>query len=484
MLSLNNINNAIQINEKLAALNIRIEPQAGSLVNILNSSVNQVINSDYTNPINLYAETEADAYSTKEEIIPSDHSVTLVEITKISKAISNHLYTARNVVSPLILELYSAIKNQVENIEHTILESIKIKQVGIPELIQNADILEIINKYKTDKTFANQPSINFESMSFNDIKELLKNPAIDNNQLNFWVADKSEGFFTIIWNTVFANTTDLNSTHRDFISLIGSADGLNVAIAVFLMSLKLIDNPPENAGVSLARYNDIVYSYLGISSAKISDDVERYTLSIKNNRFITNIDYDESTIYVNKTIYQQFKDKELHDNLLLGVYQVRNRAYPTLEEIERYQEVYSNAFKSWFNAKLVIENNRKFDTYLYFIREESKKLLLNNKEKIFKPFYANEQEITVGIHQYVEATKNIENYLECLRMSDIEDIYSICINIVAKQIFFFTDAFNILMFIKEIKSINKEIGIKDAALLATIKHITQFVMRQLNIYKD
>jgi hypothetical protein len=77
--------------------------------------------------------------------------------------------------------------------------------------------------------------------------------------------------------------------------------------------------------------------------------------------------------------------------------------------------------------------------------------------------------------------KLLESEIDKLSIKDMDDYIGVSLKAIAKCRFFYTSSYNILDDINKIGMVNQEVDVREAALLATINYITDYLTNQLSI---
>ena len=122
--------------------------------------------------------------------------------------------------------------------------------------------------------------------------------------------------------------------------------------------------------------------------------------------------------------------------------------------------------------------NRRFVEAKSTLKFKAQELIANNIEACFGG-YASEQVLTFHTPEVVLAVEKISSYVDALEQEDLKDIWKVCTELVAKNIFYYTDSYKILLGIEQACKDNPGIDVSEAALLSTIEYVTDYVADQL-----
>lgn len=85
---------------------------------------------------------------------------------------------------------------------------------------------------------------------------------------------------------------------------------------------------------------------------------------------------------------------------------------------------------------------------------------------------------------FLDKTKQLINeYIDNIQISEMEDIDTICLNIIAKIRFRFSNAYFILKSMKEYLALNDKMKPQDAALLSVVKYLTTFLLECVDVVR-
>jgi hypothetical protein len=122
------------------------------------------------------------------------------------------------------------------------------------------------------------------------------------------------------------------------------------------------------------------------------------------------------------------------------------------------------------------ENNRSFDMFKDILRVQFEAGLggIMEGEKSF---------IDKTPHYFDIIRSKFENELKALKADSMQCLDTAALKLICRSRFYYTQAEAILMDIQQAAAVNPEIDVREAALLATINYVTDYVADQLTLTK-
>jgi len=135
---------------------------------------------------------------------------------------------------------------------------------------------------------------------------------------------------------------------------------------------------------------------------------------------------------------------------------------------------------------------RQWNSYYTFAKtEESNKFFFKYKEFLISAFIMSMKEMTEFESDYRVKNSNsdfiirklAEDEINSFKVSDIEDSYDVALRLIAKCRFYYTSAYPILSDIQEAGKSNPNVDVREAALLAAINYVADYLTAQISIGK-
>lgn len=409
----------------------------------------------------------------------SQHAEKLDElVTSLGDIVSQHMSFARNTVLPAVREFNTRVATSLEAIPTTATFNPVLVKKSLPEPMLSSLLISAITEYRSTQyaPVGARPGAAPATAEEIIANMLTGNDAVDGD-VRQWLGRLGESFIVDVWNAVF--TAD-GSPSATFTSLIEDrAISIDAALLVFLLARRLIDTPTENAVNTLSQWRVSVGELLNQAGLRLThafDDAQR---DLDTQLLV--IGYTKDTVTVNAGVYEQFiasggSDAILFGNILtdaprLFVPAILERAAEFLNTWERQ------------NRLLTARNqNNRFSSSKSILAFRAEELIAENLQTFF-PQLSDGGAVVQDINHptVAEAIKRIQAIIDGITEDDLKDLWKLSTEIVASGIFYYTDAKAILDGIHKACTMNPDIDVKEAALIATIEYVTDFIAAQLGV---
>lgn len=396
------------------------------------------------------------------------HDVAMDEAIEILKtSVNKHISFAKNVVKPSIETFISLIENNYRPVD-TLTTDIQIVTYDLPELLSQYNFMESIANYKSAGIFPPDLYIPFNAMDTDALTTMLMtgDAGLDDGISKF-VATKPDVLKNVYEGLFVARNMNL---FRE-ISTKSEYERLETAIMVYLLANKFYNNPPEYlSGISLSDYNTNMGEFRNYAGALISN-----TLDVLK------------PIYDSKTLVIYVKPKEI--GVIGDVYREWLTTGGTIETLlgmaitgERYSgaalisENKTKLEEAWFNHLSFRSSASKLTEFGAF-----KDAIKFAFAELMKSHVKEEDEIFNTPNYMAKVSELFEVLFEDIRTTDMENRTMLALRIVGKARFFYTDSFKILSIIEAVCRDNTRIDPSEAALIAAIEYMADYMADQILI---
>ena len=478
---------AIQIAEEFDRRGLRIvtHPDAPLATLVAASSVALVASQSVATP----AEDLNRAYEPAAAAIAADSSIASVispdssvhdqeldaAVTDIAEAVSSHLSFAKNTVKPLVKELATSVAAALAAYPESATFNPSVVKIDLPQPMLNPAMEEAISEYRENTYVPVTMHMNLPPQDAASVIENLKTgSASADGDIAVWVGKLGEDFFRKVWSTIFTN--EIVETVVNFDTLVADKlNGSDYALAVYLLSKRLMDSPPADSGYSLPQYRKEMGELLEQSAIRLSHAYEKRALDIKTQLLI--LSYTNENVYVVAPVYEDWMAAGGNNAVLFGNI-LSDRPALFVPALAEKSVEYLDMWERQNRMLTTTVVNRRFVEAKSTLKFKAQELIANNIEACFGG-YASEQVLTFHTPEVVLAVEKISSYVDALEQEDLKDIWKVCTELVAKNIFYYTDSYKILLGIEQACKDNPGIDVSEAALLSTIEYVTDYVADQL-----
>ena len=420
---------------------------------------------------------EAVVYSTQGSLdSPSFHSLELdAIIDQISKTVTADISFAKNVVRPLVLEFAeNLVAFKDKNSSKCASEMFNIICLEIPSLLKQDFFLDSLEYYKGKTPI--KPSSNF-SLGIKTEEELLTliatGHAKTDKEILAWLSTLEADFLLNIWKCFF--TAEQNSSMRYGFTDIDMAniyDKASYALAIHLIARKLYEHVDESAvDINLAVYKDLAVQYRDYSGAILASSILKMAMFNSSKTLVIELSPQYYTAKVNGDIYRAWLKEGGTPEVILGLI-VDGEQISSQSLIDLKAKDLVSRWNSYCTFYKTDQANRSFDHLKKYLHS-SFSTMLNTS--------VNEELGYIESHpNYYSTVKELlEVELDNLRTKDADDLHFIALSLIGKCRFYYTSAFDILNDINEAAKSNPNVDVREAALLAVINHISDYLADQI-----
>ena len=393
----------------------------------------------------------------------------------ISTFVKSHLNFARNTVKPLIEELVNEVKADIEALPLNAQYSAEIVISDLPEPMTLSSMEESVMEYKHVDYLPLNTYLSLPGQTAPEvIEKLMTGNASNDKVISTWVAKKGDSFFQHIWDCVFTSAP----TEQRFESLIKDSDeGVDAALAVYLLATKLFDNPLEGTKQSLATYNTQIAELRNQAGLRLVHAYDEY-VRFKTTGLLVKSAINNKIVVVGDT-YRKWLEEGGNNAVLFGS-MLSSSPQKFVTDINEKKGDFLSVWERQNWMLTVAEKNKRFVHYKEILRNRMLKLVADNYQKCYG--HLRENGVTdSNMPEYLQFQKCLDDYLLTIKDNWFQNLWKLSQDVICKCVFYYTDADKIFCGIEKACSDNPEINIREAALISTIAYITDYVCDQIKL---
>lgn len=387
----------------------------------------------------------------------------------VSAAVTDHLNVARTLVAPAVEDLVTQVVKNLSGQAQSSLLSMEVKVCELPEFVVASSFRDAYRRY--EEVSLNNPEMNarLPARTDEELIELMKtgSSSVD-KQIEAWAAGVGPDFLQAVWGTVFRQgQEDLYGTAgKAFKDLVDDQNtGFDWTLAIFLFANKLANDVIDDVEMDLRSYERTMVDFRDQSAAKLSRMVDAFEQAVETNMLVKSFVGKACTVY--GPIYEKWLEEGGSNELLYGNILSDRREY-TVDGVQARAEEFAETWNKHCQITESAESTRKFARTLETIEAEFRRSLaeldepetLANRDTILKLFRAE---------------------LDRVRPEDLSNLYQVCLRLVARSRFVQTDAEKILCYVERAKSENPTLDIREAAALATIWYVADWIAALIRV---
>lgn len=469
MLSRDALEHALPLVDRLDAHRVLLEPVAGSHLEALNRA---------TRATTLFTVSTGDgelmpdigniefiANKKNDTLGYSDHDVLSDELAEIcGDAVRKHVGFARTVVTPTILDLVEKVQTaqrQMPSVSSLLGLEVVVSTVPVPLSNKSfADSLEEFGdiSFKDPRFVFKLPARSFEEL----VAMMETGKASVDADIRAWAAIKGGSFFLDIWANMFQNSGDTRTFYQ---MLSNAADGADVALAVYLLARKMVQDPVEDSGLGKEAYDNAAVDFRDQAALRLLSILRERKKALDNGLLIRGIAGKVTT--VDGDVYKDWIENGGGSNEILFGNALSGSPMYTLSQLNDNAAGLKAFWHRHETAVVMSENSNKFNRNLTILRGA---------------FEAQLREITDPVESNA-SNLNLVRKLFAAEMSRVtqacfDNLNSLCMRLVCRSRYYQTDAEFILAAGEAVTRQFPNIDPREAYAMATLEYIIRWVLSQ------
>lgn len=405
-------------------------------------------------------------------VIHDDRKAELVEMARA--AITSNLSIARNIVTPKIRQVVEEVNSYVDSQQQATLNLMSIEPLFYSP-IWDTEIPESLCGRHTNQFQTDLPLKPLGLPVPSDWAPLLTTgiPSYD-GELAKWASGLDGAFLTELWEEVFGLRTS-QTLFATLSSKIGSDVGtygrLDAPLVVFLAARHLIENLPASVNLDLSAYRVYMSELVARAGQAVINTVQRRQTDLRNGLIIVSVPRTGSgAVYVLGDNYNAFLENGGSAEAVLGAAYTRQTAgvvvQPNPDEVKRLEE-------SWAAAHALLKQqalaNRR-TSIINGLRQAVTRLIVDTPDEELAPNVPREV-----------FTRLLNERLAALTIIRQEDLWILSRGLVCQVLYAHTEVERILCHIDDAGADNPGLAPREAALLATIAYVAEWVVEQVDV---
>lgn len=489
MLNRSTLDVAANLSEVLVDRGIKIVPRKGTLLGELSNSIENAGAVNYSQGfLNLdsvkdHVDWSSRGHETGEgkyrSYAASEHDTYMDNyIDDLSRLVSGYLDFSRNVVNKEVQKLVESTLEAVSNYRHREAEDFfEVEYYKLPEAFTTYTLSEEISHY-TSKTDRGLPEpINLKSIA-DEEGESFEN--------RFLLGDIEEDVFISGWLKSLGGKVKQYILDKIEEYNLQLTDKLNYHLVNYLFYRNLANTTDINTGDSsatLKRKAVFARDYYGM---QLHTAIDEYRKQIKLGRVIATNNqlsfsyFNEGTVKL--VIYEQsfaelVKSGGSIETLLGYIVTGDSSVSVTVDELMVDGKNYNDLWSKTRALYMVHLNSKRLDIFKHTLR--------NCFESSISPERLTESELEFSKHsEFQNETIRLGNqFIDQLRITEIEDLEKIALELVARIRFRFSNAYELLSRMRDLMASDSDMEPMEAALYSTVNYLTDYMLDQASIVK-
>jgi hypothetical protein len=395
-------------------------------------------------------------------------------VADLKAAITSHISLAKNVVAPVVADYAEKVQAALDAASvKPASEMLNVKLAQLPEPFSDASFANLFSDYDAVRPFIPERVLDLGQRSAEEIRAFLETGDDGVDKLIFnWILTKEPDFLVTIWNSFF--TKGWADIRAEEVIAMNDFSALEVGTVCYLLGQKLFDKIPEDVkGVNLDTYKKLVAQVRDFGGQVVALKLNRIAEVTKGDLMVVDLIPSEKTIVVNAAVYNKWLDNGGEIEVLFGLLVSDERLF-SVASINEVKERLLKAWRSWSLFQESSQINNRFNTFRSILESEFEASLINLTD-LEKDVALKTPNLLDNIRKYFKED------LEDIRLTDIQDIYTVATRLIGKSRFFYTSGYDILSKMQTAQKFNPSITAREAGLLATIEYTVDYIADQMQL---
>jgi hypothetical protein len=391
-------------------------------------------------------------------------------VKSISDAVNGHFAFARNTVTAAIARITNSVIASMEGIEPNPVSLFNVEMRSIPEPMEQDSFRDSLQGDIVKSLLAPQFYFRFPYKDTEFLTKLaMTGSSVMDNRIADWLAKEEQGLLANTWAKYF---TDPEASGGQQAHLEHASQAEMLAANLFVRKLKT--DMLQDSGLTLDQYNTAVQQYSEATATYLMNGYKAFTQLANSDMLVYARNSEKRSISVNAEVYRKWISAGGKNEVLFGMLVVGGPLLSTVAEIEERKQDFLQAWAHFVNL-----SNTRFrnDSFMRFTNA-----LRNSFFVDMKNLDEQEKSLLDSNSHYIERISALfEQELELIAPAEQLDIARVVTKLVCKSRYFYTDSYKILSEIDEHMKADRTMSVEDAAAMAHIEVVADFVAAQLKL---
>jgi hypothetical protein len=470
---------AVNLAEELAQRNITIGPVGSSDLAALNGcvAVASVPNAE-ASMVDIMTGLSMMVSETMQE---SEHNLELDRrIHALSTLAGAHISFAKNVAGPAIKDLGTRLKAAMDATPKSVTYNPVITAYYLPEPMRGGamDSLLESDAGSAGKFDLDTATTMLQKSGDEVIVMLMTGVKVADAAISLWAQRKTPEFFRSLWNTAFCDGPRGN----DIASLLeDKLEGADYSMAFYLLGRNLKGNPPQGTSISLSEFNRDMASICAAAAQRLVVLTKYMRADMRDGRVI--VSCFKNNVVVNGQIYDQWIDEQGGNPALICANALQDRPYKTIAEITANGVALIENWERHNRILTSAEANRRELRLGEMIRNAGCGVVQDYATQLFEgsipgEVIGNDSPSVLRAYDVIEAFINEHSANGVLATGNV---WHLATDLIAGHILKDTAAYPILKGIDLLIEKDSSIPVEEAALIASIDYLVDYVYGQMTV---
>lgn len=402
------------------------------------------------------------------DISPIEDGIVANTAKDVAAALAIHVDYIKNTIKPILVEYVEEVKKRLDE-PSTIRDDYNLIISELPgPMVLDSFRDEIFEN--NSGTYANPDYV--VNVPFEGVQSILDKMLTGNNQVDDtiknWVNKLGDDQVVWMWENIWSGKGDkLVTLMEDYKS------GPDLALMAYLSSRRMVDDVPEGVVMNLSTFKTALTQVREASAIRLGHVYERDDTFIKAGLLVLKTDEYNKDIYLHASNYKRFideggKNENIIGSLLLG------GSVKTIGELTSKSDQFYQAYE---RHETIATTTRNLNA-IHILRDALHTVFV---DLLVDP-NAREVEARNTFNLSPEGMSALASkQIQLLDGSDLKDIHKSCLRVLCRARFSYTDAEKFLTAMNEIGVVRPTIDPNEAAHLALIELVADYLSNQLGV---
>lgn len=400
-----------------------------------------------------------------------DHDQALDNVVAVAaEAVRGHIQFARNVAAAAVTDLADKTCDALRALTPSSLLGVEVQVFNYPAPLEAGQLEASVQRFADDVPNEPRLAARLPARTYTELLEIIGSGsgALDKD-VQAWLATKGETFLTSLWEEVFTQKqASLTDAAKSFFTFTEDREnGIDNALAIFLLARKLVEAPIEGVEMPLPAFENLMAEFRGQAGLRLKrayaemDQINKLGILVRS--------VTQRVTVVNDKVYRGWIEAGGDNEVLFG--NMMDTVPQTLvSNIDAKAPALKAAWTRHATLTATVENNRRFS--------RTKAILDSTFRAQLAEISADDETVRNNVDLVLS---RFRDELETAREKDLEDLHGLCLRLVCRSRFPHTSAEEILSGIARIECENPKIDVREAAAVAVIEYIAKWVATQFKV---
>jgi len=415
----------------------------------------------------------------------SQHSLKVAALVDdIAPYVTSHISLARNTVVPIITDLSNKLQKFIETARPIDPSSLfKINKRSLPAILQDESFMgEGLENYASSQHGWVNFNLRLEVVEDENFYLSLMNLSNDrlNTLLGDWIRTLDKDFLKNVFSVNFGNNAITAGSIVQYAlgepgATLDAYNAVDIALAVYIMGNRMMVDVQPTQGVPLTKYKSELRGVIDYAGTIIHKAMRTIKRQFESNVMVSRLVMSERSVTVNAALYTSWLESGGCPEAILGMVASGQVQY----EVSAIEEKKEELCRYWENYVMLSQTNIREELRKRFAAYAESEVLqgLSELTEVEKEY------VSTHSSHMAKVAENVKAELAHFSHRLMDDVPHLALHLIARARFYFTSSYLILNEMVEVSKANPDIEPREAALLAVIAYITEYMTTQVRFVR-